>query len=754
MDVANLQQEINRLTRELDQAHTEKVQSATYGLSLLEEKQSLTKRYEELENLYENVRQELEITQEALTKFQTSHKVTTKSGIEQEESLLYETAALESSLNTTIIELENDTKSLRQELERVRIERDRAIQENNDLSRLSNESNHESKQLRAELREVKSRETHLLSDYSELEEENITLQKQIAHLKSSQVEFEGAKHEIRRLQENVELLYLQVDELAKLKKIAEKQMEEALQSLQGEREAKYALKKELDQRINNESVYNLSNLAFSIRGMSGDQNVGSDDEDDLPVLRKLENDIGSTMELPECGKHDLFSEIHLNELKKLEKQLEQVENEKSLLTQNLKESQSASDKCKSDLENLASRIYKLGSHIRSLEHLGTQTSKVVSDHKTEDGKSNATLEYYQQWFSLASKEIDQLHGDLEELERQLNSSEETLSLKDELIMLKNKLIDREQKTMELESNVRLLGELATDASASLDNAQNDLVVITDELAQLALQMSVLNGKSITLNPIVVKTTKETEENDPRLDVLRTRLKSDVFIKELESLTEASFVAKSLRNVLDQIKVLKESVNTSIDNAKAVNRENIDGQRSLMLDNNDELSDLREQVMKLQSLLATKREQISSLRMVLKTNKNTAEVALNNLKSKYDNEKMVVTETMTKLRNELRTLKEDAATFSSLRAMFAARCEEQVTHMDDLQRQLAAAEEEKKTLNQLLRLSVQQKLMVTQRLEEIEMDREMKNVRRSMGTPNSSTPSKTSKRYSQPQRRDW
>lgn len=49
------------------------------------------------------------------------------------------------------------------------------------------------------------------------------------------------------------------------------------------------------------------------------------------------------------------------------------------------------------------------------------------------------MEYYQQWFSLASTEIDQLHGDLEELERQLNSSEETLSLKDELIMLKNKV---------------------------------------------------------------------------------------------------------------------------------------------------------------------------------------------------------------------------------------------------------------------------------------------------------------------------
>jgi protein bicaudal D len=47
-----------------------------------------------------------------------------------------------------------------------------------------------------------------------------------------QVEFEGAKHEIRRLQEDVELLHQQVEELTKLKQIAEKQLEEALESLQ------------------------------------------------------------------------------------------------------------------------------------------------------------------------------------------------------------------------------------------------------------------------------------------------------------------------------------------------------------------------------------------------------------------------------------------------------------------------------------------------------------------------------------------
>lgn len=58
-------------------------------------------------------------------------------------------------------------------------------------------------------------------------------------------------------------------------------------------------------------------------------------------------------------------------------------------------------------------------------------------------------------------------------------------------------------------------------------------------------------------------------------------------------------------------------------------------------------------------------------------------------------------------------------------MFAARCEEYSSQVDELQRQLTAAEEEKKTLNQLLKLAVQQKLELNQRLEAIELDREMK-----------------------------
>lgn len=53
---------------------------------------------------------------------------------------------------------------------------------------------------------------------------------------------------------------------------------------------------------------------------------------------------------------------------------------------------------------------------------------------------------------------------------------------------------------------------------------------------------------------------------------------------------------------------------------------------------------------------------------------TAEAALSNLKGQYEGEKVLVSETMIKLRHELKALKEDAATFSSLRAMFASRLE--------------------------------------------------------------------------------
>ena len=59
-------------------------------------------------------------------------------------------------------------------------------------------------------------------------------------------------------------------------------------------------------------------------------------------------------------------------------------------------------------------------------------------------------------------------------------------------------------------------------------------------------------------------------------------------------------------------------------------------------------------------------------------------------------------------------------FFSLRAMFVARCEEYAAQIEELNKDKHGAEDEKKTLNQLLRMAIHQKLVLTQRLEEVEM----------------------------------
>ena len=61
-------------------------------------------------------------------------------------------------------------------------------------------------------------------------------------------------------------------------------------------------------------------------------------------------------------------------------------------------------------------------------------------------------------------------------------------------------------------------------------------------------------------------------------------------------------------------------------------------------------------------------------------------------------------------------------------MYTARNEEYQAQVEELQGQLTAAEDEKKTLNSLLRMAIHQKLSLTQRLEELEMDKERSGFR--------------------------
>ncbi|XP_035222070.1 protein bicaudal D-like isoform X1 [Stegodyphus dumicola] len=769
-----LKQELERLGCELEQTTHEKNLSAQYGLVLLDEKEALQQRCEELESCYDSSKAELELLREALAKYQTNQKVTASSGIEQEESLLLETASKEATFTSTVLELEKELKQARQEVSRVGVEKERILQENIDLAKNCDVSEWEKRNYKAELKELKLREARLLSDNNELEEENISLQKQISSLRSSQVEFEGAKHEVRRLQEELEAAQGQIEELFSLKRIAEKQLEEALEALQSEREQKYALKKELDQRVNSESIFNINNLGFSGFGLGslnqedGDKSEDEGDNDTTLVL-------SPTIEKDSIGKpqsstvNDLFSELHLSEVRKLEKQLEATENEKAKITSRLQETQQQLEKTKAELSDQNSRVHRMVEHINALIALHGKCGEIEDGSGLEDPEKDipelsrlkTLLTKHEQRYQLAVQQVEQLQNDVRGLQQQgatISEDDEAMNrkLREEVTELKIKVQTFSNKIKELEDDLYIMGQIAKKTRSALNFTQDDLIAVSEELAQLYHHVCMVNGETpsrIMLDHVKGSHTAGVDSgvslelsesnkeescstifnmHSSNLDTLKEKLKSDIAIKILleddksENRSDSSIGSNRLLDTIrDQLSHLTKAVENTIEIYWQKTHHSGSQEPSSLA----EVEDLQEQVIKLKSMLSTKREQVATLRTVLKANKQTAEVALANLKSKYENEKAVVSETMMKLRNDLKVLKEDAATFASLRAMFAARCEEYVTQLDELQRQLTSSEEQKKTLNALLRLAISQKIAIAQKLEDLEMDKEKSHGRR-------------------------
>ena len=271
--------------------------------------------------------------------------------------------------------------------------------------------------------------------------------------------------------------------------------------------------------------------------------------------------------------------------------------------------------------------------------------------------------------------------------------------------------------------------MSSETQGSLNSTQEELFKVSDSLANIYSLVCEVNGQ--TPNRVMlehVQDQKKLRQSNVQKDDEKSSQNGEsekLLEKETGLKSDPMACYKLTETIHDQMKYLRRAVDHTIEMAR---------QRQVDSGQSTDVVELQEQIVKLKAMLSTKREQIATLRSVLKANKSTAEVALANLKQKYENEKSIVTDTMARLRNELKALKEDAATFASLRAMFAQRCDEYVTQLDELHRQLTAAEEEKKTLNSLLRMAIQQKLALTQKLEDLEFDREKKTMRQSRGGP--------------------
>lgn len=551
LSIAELKAEIERLGRELDQASSEKIQSAQLGLVLLEEKSSLQQRCDELESLYENTRHELEITQEALMKLDTTQKVTTRSGIEQENALLNESAAMESSLTLQILELESESKQLRHELDRVVSERDRLLAESSELGADKATRESERAALRAELREARQREQRLLVDIGDLEDENISLQKQVSALRSSQVEFEGLKHEVRQLREEAENARAAAEETAALRRIAERQLAEALEALQAEREAKFAAKKELDAHLSREAAYNITNLAFSIRGMPDD---GIEDEGEPGGSSSAE--LATAM-----GDHhaDLFSEVHLHEITRLEKQLEQAHNENSQLQASMRSAQATAENESAAAALLRTGLTRAASRVTALNALHADAAP-LDDEKIEPGGVSARAAKWLTWWRVSGGELTGLGALLAELQAGAGASAEgggaAALQRAAMSQLADRVAEAEVRAAALQADADLLRTLAGGAGRALSTAGPALLSAAEMLAQIYHHVCAVNGtqpERLLLEHAGHSDATGTEGRSAEAEALA------LAAGELEGLRAAGGVARSADTLLDQLTQDRKSV---------------------------------------------------------------------------------------------------------------------------------------------------------------------------------------------------
>ncbi|XP_041080501.1 protein bicaudal D homolog 2-like isoform X2 [Polyodon spathula] len=766
-----LRTEMERLSRELSETTHEKMQAAEYGLAVLEEKQQLKQQYDELEAEYETARRELDQLREAFGQAYSNHKKVAADGESREESLIQESASKEAYYEQKVLELQTELKQMRNILANAESENDRLasvaqeIRENNQAVELQRN------RLRDDIKEYKFREARLLQDYTELEEENISLQKQVSVLKQSQVEFEGLKHEIRRLEEETEFLNSQLEDAIRLKEIAERQLGEALETIKTEREQKNNLRKELSHYMNiSDSLYN-SPLSISLDGLKFSDDALEPNNDE--VLNGYEHNSfskmngGSENNKVSTPKNDLYqpapslvndllSELNISEIQKLKQQLMQVEREKVNLLATLQDSQKQLEHARGALSEQQEKVSRLTENLIAMKKLQASKERQSALDNEKERDSHEDGDYYEVdingpeilecKYKVAVAEIGDLKEELKTLKAKYENceskyEEEKSRLETEVQALTEKFTslektnrtDRDQ-VVRLEKELKKVSDVAGESQGSLSVAQDELVTFSEELANLYNHVCMCNNE--TPNRVMLDYYKEgkggrtsPEGRGRRSPILLTKglfENGDSLPSPVSSLpSPVSDHRKEPMNIYNLVAIIRDQIKhlqTAVDRTTELSRQRVASHELGPVVDKDKEAFMGE-ILKLKSLLSTKREQIATLRTVLKANKQTAEVALANLKSKYENEKAMVTETMMKLRNELKALKEDAATFSSLRAMFATRCDEYVVQLDEMQRQLAAAEDEKKTLNSLLRMAIQQKLALTQRLEDLEFDHE-------------------------------
>lgn len=556
------------------------------------------------------------------------------------------------------------------------------------------------------------------------------------------------KVENKSLTDEMEAVQLQLQVACDKRDQYQKQLNEALESLKEQRDRNTLLQKELQESRQRRSP-TLSSWHEESRfiALESPEKAKPEQPVEHPLIQSIIEEYKPVPGLVE----DLMKELQLSEAKEMAHKLDQLSSEKNELTNALAKREKDVLKLREEFDAMQTLTeakilcetlddsddaaeereaisVKINNQLKELEEI----RKLLKGYQTKDNKSQALIK------DLKS-EIDSLRAKMAGLQTKADEAtfmtKRVKELEEQMLNMKNKGSESEELIKNLQEDVKSMSDLAGNAQGSLNCTQDELRYVSEDLQRLYKHVCSANGDHPT-NSFAKKEKQEKSKTAAQAESNAANSNTKESVAEVRQSPMGSenpnetmergdpySCYRLISSVRDQVKFLKQAVEKTVE---------ISRQRALeyrVVVSDDETSGgednevQKQQIVKLQSLLTTKREQITTLRTVLKANKSTYEVALANLKSRYENDKAVQSETVAQLKRSLKALKAEVSTFASLRGMYAARCEEYLVQVDELQRKFAASEEEKKTLNQLLKQAIHQKIDLTQRLEEFEIARE-------------------------------
>lgn len=180
--------------------------------------------------------------------------------------------------------------------------------------------------------------------------------------------------------------------------------------------------------------------------------------DDNSALKKLENEFinsESYINQPPSLEGSLFSEVHINEIKKFERMLEESDNQKHQLTQRLNETQNQLEKTREELKLQTDKIEKIFEELNNLN---------LEDSSNE--MNDPELSNLKQMIKSKISSID-LNGYRNELEK-----------------LKYSINDYETKTKQYEDDCQVLSKIINEFYSNYNQTYEELSFVSEELASL------------------------------------------------------------------------------------------------------------------------------------------------------------------------------------------------------------------------------------------------------------------------------